>query len=73
MEMFTEFKNEEQMMQTEACFNMAMERVNKKFGEVAKNRMESFMVKLWNNLALSVTKMGYEAAKDYARNASFAL
>ena len=69
MEMFTEFKNEEQMMQTEACFNMAMERVNKKFGKVA----EDFMVKLWNNLALSVIKTGYEAAKDYARNASFAL
>lgn len=77
MDMITTFQTEEQMMQTECCFDIAMQRVNKKFGDDIKKLpeegMESFRTKLWNNIALSVTKSGYAEAMDYARNANFVL
>lgn len=56
-----------QLMQTEAAYDTAMQRVTAKFGEVT----ESFKASLWNNIALSVVKTGYASAMDYARNASF--
>lgn len=72
------FRDETQVMQAEACFDMAMQNVRKSYGSEAVDKLseesrESFENKLWNNIALSITKEGYDAAKDYARNAHFVL
>lgn len=72
------FRDETQVMQAEACFDMAMQNVRESYGSEAVDKLseesrESFEGKLWNNIALSVVKEGYEAAKDYARNAHFVL
>jgi hypothetical protein len=78
MDMVTNFTNETQMTQTECCFDIAMNRVRKDYGNDVINKlsdegMESFQTKLWNSIARTVIVEGYEAAKEYASNTCFAL
>ena len=60
------FETETQLMLAESVYDVAMKRMRE------KNLDIEFSENLWNSIALTVIEDGYEAAKDYARNATFA-
>ena len=69
------FRSETELIQAESCFDVAMQRVNNRYGEDIKlfpeEVVERFKEQLWSSIALSIVYDGYDAAMDYARNTQF--
>ncbi len=57
---------EDELLQAEACYDMAMKRISKQFPET---NPDNYADRVWFAVSGAVVHSGYEAAKDYALNA----